>query len=130
MFSYHSRLPAPAALSQWKKFQCLARPTSRPTAREWGGMDELVAAAAVVSIVIDANADGVVGQRGTGVTVSTDDAAMPAAETLTEDTRRMTMVTLPVFIPRMFLLRYHSPQKCHTTHHERSTSLLSDGTCP
>ena len=48
-------------------------------------MDELVAAAAVVSIVIDANADGVVGQRGTGVTVSADDAAMPAAETLTED---------------------------------------------
>ena len=56
-----------------------------PTAHECGGMDELVAAAAVVSMVIDAKAPGDVGQRSSAVNVSTDDAAMPAAETLTED---------------------------------------------
>jgi hypothetical protein len=48
-------------------------------------MDELVAAAAVVPIVVDANAAGDVGQRGSGVTVSADDAVMPDVETTAED---------------------------------------------
>ena len=68
-----------------EKFQRPARPSSRPAAHEQGGMDELLAAAAVVSMVIDANAEEEMGQRGAGGTVSAGDAAMTAAETLTED---------------------------------------------
>ena len=43
-------------------------------------MDELLAAAAVVSMVIDANAEEEMGQRGAGGTVSAGDAAMTAGQ--------------------------------------------------
>ena len=48
-------------------------------------MDELAAAAAVVSLTIDPNADDEMGQRGACGTVSADDAAMPDVEATSVD---------------------------------------------
>ena len=74
---------------------------------------------------IDANAEEEIGQRGAGGTVSAGDAAMPAAETLTEDTENddgHAASLHPEDAPSQEsgIIRH---KNATATHHERSTSL-------
>ena len=82
----HSIRPSNLATRQpCHSVQGRGRLSSRHVAHEWGSMDELAAAAAVVIMAMDGFAGQHVGQRGSCGTDNDNDAAMPDVESRTED---------------------------------------------